>query len=166
MITKIASKFQKRHRVAYMSHRVCYIRGNEMSSFFPPLAPLWHTSLSSRTPHNILICGYIWTQTEPRLAFRPVQSPAATAVHLIRSLSRGTKVQNAPGSSGVWGSPGPPACSCRGPGSAWQPLRAEVGAHLYGSPSRQRGALTSTAHRQTQDRPQPLGSFPKAELSG
>lgn len=149
-----------------MSHRVCYIRGNEMSSFFPPLAPLWHTSLSSRTPHNILICGYIWTQTEPRLAFRPVQSPAATAVHLIRSLSRGTKVQNAPGSSGVWGSPGPPACSCRGPGSAWQPLRAEVGAHLYGSPSRQRGALTSTAHRQTQDRPQPLGSFPKAELSG
>lgn len=62
-----------------------------------PLAP----------PTNILICGYIWIQTEPRLAFPPVPGPDATAVHLIRSLSTGTKVQDAPGSSGIWGSPGP-----------------------------------------------------------
>ena len=75
-------------------------------------------------------------------------------------------MQNLPEAAAVLGALQGPGVWLRGPGSTWPPLRAEREASLWVPPSWQCGALTWAAHGWTRDRPQPLGSFPKAELSG
>ena len=100
-----------------------YKRERDVFFSFLLLHPFGTLPCHLTPPHTIFICGHIWIKTEPRLAFPPVQSLSATAVHLIRSLFRGTKLQNVPGSSSVSGSLGPQLATSgdqAAPGNRWE----------------------------------------------